>query len=116
MINLTNEELQLLEVDSFLPKMYAKLGFTSSNLMGYEMILKVRSPLAERLSEEYKNNSGESPVMMKMLNTEFIIKSLETKPPQKLIVETSGQADSLHDLVEAGLKIYSSAEARDPSF
>lgn len=115
MITLTNEELQYLEIDSFLPKMFNSFHFKSQNLMAYEMILNVKSPLAERLSEEYKNTLGESPVMMKMLNTEFIIKSLETTPPQKLIVETSGQADSLHDLVAAGIKINVSEEAREPS-
>lgn len=116
MITLTNEELQYLEIDSFLPKMFNSFHFRGQNLMSYEMILNVKSPLAERLSEEYSNASGESPVMLKMLNTEFIIKSLETTPARKLMVETAGQADSLHDLVKAGLKINSSAETRDPSF
>jgi len=116
MITLTNEELQYLEIDSFLPKMFNSFHFQSKNLMGYEMILKVRSPLAERLYEEYNNNSGESPVMMKMLNTELIIKGLETTTPQKLIVETTGQADSLHDLVAAGLKINSNTEEEDTAF
>lgn len=114
MITLTNEELQYLEIDSFLPKMFNSTHFQPQNLMAYEMILNVKSPLAERLSAEYKKSSGESPVMMKMLNTKFIINSLETTPPQKLIVETNGKADSLHDLVEAGLKVYASPEARDP--
>jgi hypothetical protein len=116
MITLTNEELQYLEIDSFLPKMFNSFHFASKNLMGYEMILNVKSPLAERLSEEYSKASGESPVMMKALNTEFIIKSLVTTPSYKLIVESHGQADSLHDLVAAGLKIYSSEASRDPAF
>ncbi|TEB04404.1 hypothetical protein Psch_04131 [Pelotomaculum schinkii] len=116
MITLTNEELQYLEIDSFLPKMFNSFHFSGKSLMGYEMILNVKSPLSERLTEEYHNNSGEPPVMMKMLNTQFIIKSLETTPTRKLIVETTGKADSLHDLVAAGLKINTSAESRDPSF
>jgi hypothetical protein len=116
MITLTNEELQYLEIDSFLPKMFDSFHFTSSNVKGYEMILNVKSPLAERLVKEYNNNSGESPVMLKALNTEFIIKSLETTTPPKLTVETNGQADSLHDLVTAGLKISVSKEAQDPTF
>lgn len=105
MITLTNNELQLLEIDSFLPKMYAKLGFTSSNLMGYEMILKVKSPLAEKIVEEYNNASADFPAKMKMLNTEFIIKGLETKMPLKLMVDSIGETDSLNALVTAGLKI-----------
>jgi hypothetical protein len=91
------------------------MHFTSSNLKGYEMILNVKSPLAEKLTEEYKKISGESPVRMKALNTEFIIKNLGTTSPLKLEVESIGKADSLHDLVAAGLKINTSEEAKDPA-
>jgi hypothetical protein len=116
MITLTDEELQYLEIDSFLPKMFNTFHFRSDGLMGYEMILNVKSPLAERLSEEYKKNSDESPVMIKMLNTEMIIKKFETEPKYKLMVDSTGKADSLHDLVAAGLKISCSDEAKDPAF
>lgn len=115
MITLSNEELQHLEIDSFLPKMFNSFHFSSRNVMGYEMILIVKSPLAERLSAEYNNYSGEPPVMLKALNTEFIIKGLEKTTPPKLMVETAGKADSLHDLVAAGLKISVSKEAQDPT-
>lgn len=108
MITLANEELQYLEMDSFLPKMFSSFHFRGSNLMGYEMILNVKSPLAEKLVEEYNNAKDESPVKMKMLNTEFIIKKFEVTPTCKLEVESVGKADSLHDLVEAGLKIITS--------
>lgn len=47
MITITNDEMQCLEIDSFLPKMFDNFHFRSSNLMGYEMILNVKSPLAE---------------------------------------------------------------------
>lgn len=115
MITLTNEEMQCLEIDSFLPKMFNSFHFSSTNLMGYEMILNVKSPLKERILEEY-TNSAESPVKLKMLNTEFIIKSLKTAPPQQLTIESIGKADSLHDLVAAGLNINTSPETKDPSF
>lgn len=115
MINLTNEELKCLEIDSFLPKMFDSFHFRSRNLMGYEMILNVKSPLAERLVEEFNKVSGESPVKIKMLNTELIVKKFETTPTYKLMVDSIGKADSLHDLVEAGLNINTSDETKDPS-
>ncbi len=115
MITITNDEMQCLEIDSFLPKMFDNFHFRSSNLMGYEMILNVKSPLAERLIEEYNNTTDESPVKMKMLNTEFIIKKLETTPNRKIEVESIGKADSMHDLVKAGLQIYTSDETKDPA-
>lgn len=104
MITIKNEEIQCLTLDSFLPKMRVKLGLTSSNVKGYEMILKVASPLAERLAEEISAAKGEEPLKMKMLNTEFVILEYKTNPVT-LKVESIGEADSLNALHSAGLKL-----------
>ncbi|MGI6492113.1 MAG: hypothetical protein GX949_01745 [Peptococcaceae bacterium] len=103
MITIKNEEIQYLKVDSFLPKMRVKMGFTGSNVMGYEMILKAASPLAERLAEELSAAEGKE-LKMKMLNTEFVIHEYETNPVT-LKVESIGEADSLNALNSAGLKV-----------
>lgn len=104
MIILTNEELQQQELDSFLPMNF--MGVTSKDtLSGYEMTLNVEPVLAEKITQEYNKSPQETPVKIKILNTEFIVKSLGTKPPFKLMLVTSGNADSLSDLIKAGLKI-----------
>ncbi|TEB18045.1 hypothetical protein Psfp_00169 [Pelotomaculum sp. FP] len=104
MIILTNEELQQLELDSFLPMGF--MGVTSkATLSGYEMTLKVEPLLVEKIAEEYNKSCQETPVRIKILNTEFIIKGVETKPPYRLMLVTNGNADTLSDLIKAGLKV-----------
>jgi len=104
MITIKNEEIQYLTLDSFLPKMRHRLGLTPSDVKGYKMILKVDSPLAERLAEELNAANGKEDLKMKMLNTEFVIQGYETNP-LTLKVESIGEADTLSSLHNAGLKI-----------
>lgn len=106
MVILTSEELQQQELDSFLPMNF--MGVTSkATLSGYEMTLNVKPLLAEKIAEEYNKSSKETPVKIKILNTEFIVKGVETtKSPHKLMLVTSGNAvDTLSDLIKAGLKV-----------
>lgn len=108
MINIAQEEMQYMEIDSFLPRMFNSFLFRGKNIMSYELILILKSPLAEKFAAEYEQaREKETPVMMKILNTQFSIQNFETTPQYRLSVASEGVADSLQALVEAGLKIIS---------
>jgi len=111
MINIAKEEMQYMEIDSFLPRMLNSFFFRGDNIVAYDLILILKSPLAEKFAAEYEQASEkETPVRMKMLNTQFIIQKFETTPEYRLTVASEGEADSLQALVQAGLKIRSKSQ------
>ena len=108
MIDIAKEEMQYMEIDSFLPRMFNSFHFGGKNIMSYELIIILKSPLAEKFAAEYEQaREKETPVMMKILNTQFSIQNFAAAPEYRLTVASEGVADSLQALVEAGLKIKS---------